>query len=266
MLKDKKQILYSIVLSTYQSDLYLHQALDSIHKQTFKNYELVLINDNSSDSSGKIIDYWKNKFDNFVYIHNKRNLGLTKSLNIGIRKSKGQYILRHDSDDISHPSRIAIQDLFFKAYPKINLLFAEEKLINKKGDVINFSFTKKIIRKIKRWKIIRNIWLYNSVAHGVVSFQRENKNNLILYDELYKKSQDFELWSRLILLRKFKSKFISIPLYFLRIHEKSISYLNKNEQDFFRNKIFHRNSKLFFSRMKVKLNNIFLIKKIIKIN
>ena len=180
MRKDNTNSLYSIILSTYQSDLYLNAALESLYNQSYQNFELVLINDNSNDNTEKILDYWKNKFNNFVYIKNKENLGLTKSLNIGIYKSKGKFIVRHDSDDISHPSRLAIQDLFLKAYPKINLLFAKEIRINKMGEVIKVSFIKKIIRKIKRLIILRDLWLYNSVSHGVVSFQRENKGKLIL--------------------------------------------------------------------------------------
>ena len=259
MRKNNINFLYSIVLSTYQSDLYLNDALESLYNQSFQNYELVLINDNSSDNTEKILKYWKDKFNNFVYIKNSKNLGLTKSLNIGISKSKGKYIVRHDSDDISHPSRMAIQDLFFKAYPKTNLLFAEEIHLNKKGNVIKVSFINNIIRKIKRLFIFRNLWLYNSVAHGTSSFQRKNNSKLILYNESYKKSQDFELWSRLILLTKLKTKFILIPLYFLRIHEKSISHKYKDEQNYFRNKIFQRNLKTNFNSIKNKINRIFLI-------
>lgn len=261
MRKDNTNSLYSIILSTYQSDLYLNAALESLYNQSYQNFELVLINDNSNDNTEKILDYWKNKFNNFVYIKNKENLGLTKSLNIGIYKSKGKFIVRHDSDDISHPSRLAIQDLFLKAYPKINLLFAKEIRINKMGEVIKVSFIKKIIRKIKRLIIFRDLWLYNSVSHGVVSFQRENKGKLILYDESYKKSQDFELWSRLILLKKFQARFILIPLYFLRIHKKSISYTNKDEQNYFRKIIFQRNLNILLLRLKKLLIKYFCHKK-----
>src|SRR5688500_15226048 len=99
----------SVVMSAYNSDKYIAKAIESILNQTFKDFEFIIINDGSKDESLKIIKRYGKKDKRIVLIDNKKNLGLIKSLNKGLKIAKGKYIARMDSDDIAMPQRFKIQ-------------------------------------------------------------------------------------------------------------------------------------------------------------
>lgn len=91
-------MLISIIIPIYNSEAFLEKCIDSILSQTFKNFELILINDGSTDSSGKIIELYSRK-DSRIVVIQKTNSGVSDSRNIGIRSSKGEAICFIDSDD-----------------------------------------------------------------------------------------------------------------------------------------------------------------------
>lgn len=88
----------SIVVPVYNVEKYLTQCIDSIIKQTYTDYEVVLVNDGSKDSSGKICDEYSKKYDNIKVIH-KENGGLSSARNAGIQEATGEYVMFVDSDD-----------------------------------------------------------------------------------------------------------------------------------------------------------------------
>ncbi len=90
--------MISIIMSVFNVEKYLEQCLNSIFNQTYKNIELIIINDGSTDKSKDIIDKYKEKYSNIVYIE-QQNRGLSEARNLGLKISKGQYILYVDSDD-----------------------------------------------------------------------------------------------------------------------------------------------------------------------
>jgi glycosyltransferase involved in cell wall biosynthesis len=109
---DKPEV--SVILPVYNSEIFLKSSIDSILNQSFKNFELIIINDGSTDSSEKIILNYLKKDKRIIYIKNFKNYGISRSLNIAIKKSKGEFICRMDSDDISHYKRIEIQIFFLE--------------------------------------------------------------------------------------------------------------------------------------------------------
>ena len=110
-----KNPLVSILMPVYNSEKYLREAIKSILNQTFTNFELIIINDGSTDNSLKIIKSFK---DNRIkIIKNKGNLGLIKTLNKGIDLAQGKYIARMDADDIAMPKRLEKQIAFFNENP-----------------------------------------------------------------------------------------------------------------------------------------------------
>ena len=101
--------LVSVVMSVYNSEQTIKMSIESILNQTYKDLELIIIEDGSSDNTPFICKEYEKKHENvFVYSNNK-NIGLTKSLNIGIKKSKGKFIARQDADDFSEPNRFERQ-------------------------------------------------------------------------------------------------------------------------------------------------------------
>ena len=96
----------SVVMSVYNSEPFIRDAINSILGQTFQDFEFIIINDGSTDGSLQIIQSYG---DSRIRITSQENLGLTKSLNKGIGIARGEYIARQDADDISEPSRLEKQ-------------------------------------------------------------------------------------------------------------------------------------------------------------
>jgi glycosyltransferase involved in cell wall biosynthesis len=112
--------LVSVVIPVYNAQKYLHETIESVLVQTHTNFELILVNDGSTDNSEKIIRQFQKK-DNRIILKNSKNLGIASALNNAIQISKGKYIARLDADDISLPHRIKKQVKFMEANPSIDV-------------------------------------------------------------------------------------------------------------------------------------------------
>jgi len=109
----------SVILPVYNAQSYLRESIDSILAQSFKDFELIIINDGSTDASLKIIDSYT---DERITLINQENAGLPISLNRAIRVAKGQYLARQDADDVSLPDRLAEQVAYLDTHPQCALL------------------------------------------------------------------------------------------------------------------------------------------------
>ena len=102
----------SVLMSVYNGEKYLREAIDSILNQTFTNFEFIIIDDASTDDSNAIIKKYTDK--RIKLVENPQNMGLTKSLNRGLKISLGKYIARLDSDDLAFPNRLKEQYEFME--------------------------------------------------------------------------------------------------------------------------------------------------------
>ena len=107
MITDNEKV--SVLMSCYNSQKTLKDSINSVLTQTYKNFEFLIIDDDSSDDTLKILKDFENIDERIKVYKNSRNIGLTKSLNILINKSVGKYIARQDADDISKPERLDVQ-------------------------------------------------------------------------------------------------------------------------------------------------------------
>src|SRR3989337_2996755 len=122
----------SVIMSVYNGERHLRESVDSILNQTFQDFEFIIINDGSKDQSKYILESYKD--ERIKLIHNK-NMGLTKSLNIGISIAKGKYIARQDADDISEPERLKTQYDFMEANPGLGLIGSQFEVIKENGEI-----------------------------------------------------------------------------------------------------------------------------------
>lgn len=186
-------ILVSVVLPVYNGEQYLEEAILSILNQTFNDFELIIINDGSTDTSLSIIEKYL-KIDDRIVVINQQNKGLARSLNIGLNAAKGEYIARMDADDVALPDRFVKQVDFFRSHPKTVLLGTAVELIDKDGapiviDVpyIGSSFLKKYLLTIG-----------NPFKHPTVMFRRDLAISVGGYNELIGKYiEDYFLWTKL---------------------------------------------------------------------
>ena len=104
-----KHPLVSVLISTYNNEQTISDAVESIINQTYRKIEILIMDDSSTDSTPKILNDYSKKYEHIHVFTNTKNIGLTKSLNILLGKAEGELIARHDADDVSLEDRISIQ-------------------------------------------------------------------------------------------------------------------------------------------------------------
>jgi glycosyltransferase involved in cell wall biosynthesis len=212
--------LVSVLMPVYNAGGFVKESIDSILKQTYSNFELIIINDGSTDSSEEIILSIKDS--RIRYVKNETNLGLIKTLNKGIDLCKGEFIARMDADDISLPDRLKKQLEFMEKNSEVGVCGS---------DYIHFGKGKHIsLTSHHEHDWIAGWMLFNSsVVHPALMIRTSViKNESPYFNSEYKHVEDYELWSRLI----FKNKFADVPETLLkyRIHASQVSRQYRSEQ------------------------------------
>lgn len=213
-----RQPLVSIVMSVYNAGAYLEESIMSICSQTFQDWELIVIDDASTDATPAILDSFHDT--RIVRIENPHNLGLTRSLNRGLQKVRGRYIARHDADDCSHPRRIERQVQFLTDNDEIVLLGTDYEMINPDGDVIESVRLPHMHRDL-----MERLEKGNIFCHGSVLFRAEPVRKLGFYRESFPVTQDYDLWLRIGELYKIAN--IPELLYQFRFDAETISRKNR---------------------------------------
>ena len=200
----------SIIMSSYNSEKYIRSCINSILNQSFNDFELIIIDDASSDKTRDIIKSYQDK--RIVFIQNNSNLGLTKNLNKAIKMSKGKYIARIDSDDVCVKERLAVQYDFMEKHPKVDVIGSNAYLINENNRIIGITD-----EAVSEKKIFSKAPLMNPLLHPTV-MMRSSLIKQYYYNENYRVCQDFELWNRLLLQHKIVS--IKKPLVYYRLNSE----------------------------------------------
>ncbi|NHJ46179.1 MAG: glycosyltransferase family 2 protein, partial [Asgard group archaeon] len=121
------KIKVTVLMSVFNGEKYLREAIDSVLHQTFTDFEFLIINDGSTDNSVEIINSYDD--ERIHLVHNEQNIGLAASLNKGINLARGEYIARMDCDDINHQTRLEKQVKFMDKNPDIGLLSSANRFI-----------------------------------------------------------------------------------------------------------------------------------------
>lgn len=208
--------LVSVLTSCYNAAEFLPEAIESILKQTFKDFEFILIDDGSTDNTLDIISGYAAKDDRIVIIK-KKNTGLADSLNIGIWKARGELIARMDADDISLPDRLEKQVAYFQKHRDVILLGSGCNEIDKEGRVV-----KQHHYPIGHRSLIRCFERDGSpFPHSSVIYKTEVVKRINGYRNRLNGAEDLDLWMRLSSLGKISC--LNVPLVKLRKHEASIT-------------------------------------------
>lgn len=188
----------SVLMSVYKAEQpeYLDSALRSIWTdQTLRPDEIILIEDGDlTDGLHNVIKKWTDNGAPLVILKNQQNLGLTKSLNIGISKAKGDYIARMDSDDISLPSRFRLQVDFLDSHPDISIVGGSMQEFDSENDNL-------CIRRypVDNEDAISYIYKASPLAHPAVMMRKSIFDDGLKYNENYRTSQDIALWYDVII-------------------------------------------------------------------
>lgn len=180
--------LLSVIMAVYNGEQYLCAAIDSILSQSFQDWELILIDDCSLDNTQKLIKkYTDPRIRSF---HNSENLRLAASLNYGLSKARGRYILRMDADDICSPDRFLQQLSFMEAHPDVDLSWAKN-FRYQDGHILSMpqGFTERPDR-------IKALFLFTSQVMHNCLIARRSFYEAYSYHPEYTRSEDWNLWYR----------------------------------------------------------------------
>ncbi len=220
------QPLVSVVMSVYNGEAFLQQAIDSILQQTYTNIQFIIVDDNSNDATKKILFDVKDKRVQIIY--NIQNRGLTKNLNEALPHCEGVYIARMDADDVSLPDRIEKQVAFLEHYNHLAGTAGWIELINESGLVTGVWDDDRRYNTAKELTAI--LPKKNVIAHPAVML-RANVLKKYRYNEQQKHSQDWDLWLRLFADGLVIEKMREVLLQY-RVHSSSVTSLHKNKTAF----------------------------------
>lgn len=214
--------MITVLLCLHNGEIWLRECIESILNQTFRNFEFLIINDGSNDASFSIIKEYSFIDKRIRYITHE-NIGLTKSLNIGLNASRGDWIARIDCDDIALPKRLELQ-LSYILKENVSAVGCQSILINNRD-----SKKKKFFVPTKSDKIYSNLIMQKSFfSHSSVLFNKKIVLSIGGYREFFNKSQDYDLWLRLSEFSELGClKYFGV---YLRDHKDRISSQDKGIQ------------------------------------
>jgi glycosyltransferase involved in cell wall biosynthesis len=215
--------LISVIMPTKNRGHLISQSIRSIINQTYENWELIIIDDNSdkADKTEEIIKSFDNKQINFYPLPPEYGQGIATARNYGNFLAKGNYVAVMDSDDIALPERLKLTIEKFKStkadvvYARMLHWYADENRLEKR----KVEFNERIFD-------LDHFKKYNFIPHSTVSYTKLIAN-LYPYNSAFKKSADYDLLARLA-ITKCNIQFIDKVLLHYRIHDGSISKLNKH--------------------------------------
>lgn len=184
--------LVSVLMPIYNGAAYLHKALGSVLGQTFVDFELIAINDGSTDDSAEILN---TVFDPRVKVIHQSNIGLAATLNRGIQIARGALVARQDQDDLSHPERFARQVAFLNSNPDCVLLGTAAEIW------VGDTKTERVHDHPNEHSILAFDLLFNNpFVHSSVMIRRDALLAVGGYstDKNRQPPEDYELWSRLV--------------------------------------------------------------------
>lgn len=215
-------------MAVYNSEKFLSESIESILNQTFRDFEFVIIDDCSTDKSLGIIQKYSKKDDRIVVIENENNIGLTKSLNKGVKIAKGNYIARIDADDTALNNRFEVQYNFLEKNKDIFLVGTGAYNYSSSSNGATTTIHKPLTNPLD---IKKRLSFKNCIYHSTIMFRNEG----FLYREKFVYAQDYDFYLSLLLKNKNLSN-IAEPLNKYSINDRAISWANKGKQKLFADK------------------------------
>lgn len=189
----------SVLMTVYNSEKFLAEAISSVLQQTFSDFELVILDDCSKDSSWSIIERFAQQDARIRPIKNEQNLGGCENLNKGLRLLRGEYMARHDNDDWSYPDRLQKQFDFLEEHPEVGIIGGSIEIIDVSGKKIG-----KRIYNLSDNDVRKKIFRYSPFAHPLVMMRKSILDQVgCYYDASFAPADDYELWFRIGKVAKF---------------------------------------------------------------
>jgi glycosyltransferase involved in cell wall biosynthesis len=209
----------SVIIPTYNSDKYIGEALDSVLCQTYADYEIIVIDDGSTDDTKKIIE----EHYPLVRYYFVENRGVSSARNLGISLAQGEFIAFLDADDRWLPDKLEKQTALFQSDDNLGMVFTENYFFDEHG------IKKNKLNKRKRLMygdIVRNIFLNSYVATPTVMVRKSVFDAVGFFEEGLTVAEDDNMWMRIAM--RYGVELLDEPLVLCRVTEGSLSRTNRN--------------------------------------
>ena len=207
----KNNPLITVYITNYNYAKYLNQSIKSVLNQTYKNFELIIIDDGSNDDSIDIINSYE-KLKNVKLIFQKRK-GLNATNNVALSMAKGKYFIRLDADDFFEIN--ALEKM-------VNIIDKDDDIVMVFPDYFVVDEENSIIRTVKRHNFENDVKLFDQPAHGACTLIRKKSLQEIGgYDEDFDRQDGYDLWLKVI--NNFKIRNINEPLFYYRFHNSNLT-------------------------------------------
>ena len=208
--------IITVYITNYNYGKFIKKCVESVLAQSIKNYELIIIDDGSTDESKEILKEYK-EYKNIKIVFQK-NIGLNATNNVAIGLSQGKYILRLDADDYLEKNALETMYNLMEKHSEVAMVFPDYYLI----DIDN-----NIVGQFMRHDFEKDVQLYDQPAHGACTMIKKSVLKEVGgYDEEFKCQDGYDIWLKIV--GNYKIKNINKPLFYYRQHQDSLS---KNEEE-----------------------------------
>lgn len=181
----------TVFMAAYNAAEYIKESIQSVLDQTYEDFELLIVNDGSTDDTVSVINSFQDP--RIRLLHNPENKGLTYTRNVSLTASRGTYIAILDSDDIAYPNRLKLQYEFFKNHPEVALCGGHGKIINQHGMEVG---GEDLIVPTGIDEVSATLLFFNAYVNSTVMYKTEVFKSLNGYQD-YAPAEDYELFTRI---------------------------------------------------------------------
>lgn len=211
----------SVILATYNGSRFLREAIESVLSQEYSNFELIIVDDASTDLEvGEILESYKKQDNRIISLRNQRNMERSWSKNIWVQHARGEYIAFIDDDDIWNKDKLSRQLQVLESHPDIGIVGTFARFIDESGKLLWETYHLKITPEDIRW----NILITNQFIHSSVLIRKSVFERSWGFPEGMNLCEDYDLWFRILEV----SQGINIPesLVYYRVRTSSTTAKN----------------------------------------
>ncbi|RLJ03261.1 MAG: hypothetical protein DRP11_01245 [Candidatus Aenigmatarchaeota archaeon] len=203
----------SVIITAHNYGRYLRECLNSVLRQTFDDYEIVVVDDGSTDETPQILEEYVKKYPEKIKVVRLNGLGLPTACNHGIKASCGEYIIRLDADDFFDENILLIESTILDKNPDIDLVYPDYYEVDADGNIKHY---KRLMRVNDEVKLLHR----SPLAAGAM-FRRRCYDEIGGYNESLKYQEDYDFWLRFT--SRFKVYNVNLPLLYYRRHGANMS-------------------------------------------
>lgn len=240
-----KNPLVSIVMVNYNKEQFLREAVESVIAQTYRNWELIIVDDGSTDNSAEILKGYKDERIRLYFLEENRHI--CYATNYGLERVRGEYVARLDSDDVWRADKLEKQIEFFRNTPEAEICFTKLDIIDGNGEIVNEKEAA-LYRMYNERQKNRAEWVRfffyvgNSLIQSTLMLKTSLLREVGYFNFSYMQAHDFDFFVRLI--KKSDFYFIEEPLVrYRRVESQNSAYHPENDRRFFNE---HMNIRMHF--------------------